>query len=103
MDLAVSQELNPNSYPREAYGLKAESTLHRIPFSPSSVNPGETLYVNIPKLAEGIVIVPNSVTFVFNLSVVGHANSTLVSNVAANVGLVSKSNLEYSGFKHRNK
>ena len=43
MDLAVSQELNPNRYPREAYGLKAEATLHRIKLNPSSVNPGETL------------------------------------------------------------
>ena len=84
MDLAVSQELNPNRYPREAYGLKVEAALNRITLNPSSFNPGETLYVNIPKLAEGIVIVPNSVALVFNLTVVGHTNNTLVNNVGRN-------------------
>ena len=85
MALVVSEELNPNRNPGEAFGLKAEATLNRITLNPSSINPGETLYLNIPKLAEGIVIVPNSVALVFNLSVAGHANSTLVNNVARNL------------------
>ena len=59
MALAVSQERNPNRMPREAFGLKAEATLNRITLNPSSINPAETLYVNIPKLAEGVVIVSN--------------------------------------------
>ena len=85
MVLAVSQELNPNRNPREAFGLKAEATLNRITLNPSSINPGETLFVNIPKLAEGIVVLPNSVALVFNLSVAGHASNTLVNNVARNL------------------
>ena len=95
MDLAVSQELNPNRYPREAHGLKAEATLNRITLNPSSINPGETLYVNIPKLAEGIVIVPKSVALVFNLCVVGHANNTLVNNVGRN--LVTSFKVKFGG------
>ena len=79
MALAVSEELNPNSNAREAFGLNAEATLNRITLILSSINLGETLYVNIPKLAEGIVIVPNSVALVFNLSVAGHANNTLAN------------------------
>ena len=65
MALALSEELNPHRNPR------------------TSVNPGET-YVNIPKLAEGIILVPNSVALLFNLNVAGHANNTLANNVGRN-------------------
>ena len=95
MDLAVSQELNPNRYPREAYGLKVEAALNRITLNPSSFNPGETLYVNISKLADGIVIVPNSVALVFNLTVVGHANNALVNSVGRN--LVTSLKVKFGG------
>ena len=70
----ISDVLNPKRLPREAYGLKAEATLNRITLTPSSVNPGETLYVNIPKLSEGKVIVPGSGGLPFNLNEIGHAN-----------------------------
>ena len=95
MALVVSEELNPNRNPGEAFGLKAEATLNRITLNPSSINPGETLYLNIPKLAEGIVIVPNSVALVFNLSVAGHANNILVNNVGRN--LVTSFKVKFGG------
>ena len=85
MSQAISDVLNPNRNPREAFGLKAEKTLNRITLNPSSVNLEETLYVNIPKLAEGVVIVPGSVALLFNLNVAGHANNTLVNNVGRNL------------------
>lgn len=85
MAQAISDVLNPNRLPKEAYGLKAESTLNRITLNPSSINPGETLYVNIPNLSEGIVIVPGSVALLFNLNVPGHANNTIVNNVGRNL------------------
>ena len=72
-----------------------EKCLVRITLNPSSINPGETLYVNIPKLAEGIVIVPNSVVLVFNLSVAGHANNILVNNVGRN--LVTSFKVKFGG------
>ena len=53
------------------------------------------MYVNIPKLAEGIVIVPISVALVFNLSVVDHASNTLVNNVAQN--LVTSFKVKFGG------
>ena len=81
MSESISDVLNPNRLPLEPYGLKAEKTLNRITLNPSSVNPGETLYVNIPKLAEGLVIVPGSVALLFNLNVTDQANNTLVNNV----------------------
>ena len=85
MSQAVSEVLNPNRDPREAFDLKAEATLNRIILSPSSVNPGETLHVNIPKFAEGVVIVPGSVAILFNLIVAGHANNTVVNNAGRNL------------------
>ena len=44
MSQAISEILDRNRNPREAFGLKAEATLHRITFSPSSVNPGDLNY-----------------------------------------------------------
>ena len=67
----TSEKINPNRIPRVPLGLKAESTLNRITLNPSSANPGETLYINIPKLSENLVIVPGSVYLVFKLTVEG--------------------------------
>ena len=78
---AISEKLNPSRIPREPFGLKAESTLNRITLNPSSANPGEKYYLNIPKLLENNVIVPGSVYLRFE----GHANSILVNNVARNI------------------
>ena len=65
--------------------MKAESTLHRITLNPSSANPGETLYLYIPKLSESKVIVPKSVSLRFDLNVQGNENNTVVNNVARNL------------------
>ena len=81
----VSEKISPNRIPRVPLGLKAESTLNRITLNPSSANPGETLYINIPKLSENLVIVPGSVYLVFNLTVEGHEDNTLVNNVGSNL------------------
>ena len=81
----ISEKINPNRIPRDPLGLKEESTLNRITLNPSSANPGETLYINIPKLSENLVIVPGSVYLVFNLDVDGHENNTLVNNVSSNL------------------
>ena len=51
--------------------------------------------MNIPKLTEGVVIVPNSVALLFNLNVVGHANNTLVNNVSRN--LVTSFKINFGG------
>ena len=91
----ISEKLNPNRSPRESFGLKAEATLNRITLNPSSVNPGETYYLNIPKLSENKVVVPGSVYLRFDLNVQGHANNTLVNNVARN--LVSRLKVTFEG------
>ena len=56
-----------------------------ITFEPTRANPGETLYVSVPKLADNEVLVPGSLALVFdiNLKVPGaHANNYLVQNVS---------------------
>ena len=83
--LSISEKIDPNRMPKQPFGLKAESTLQRITFTPSSANPGETLYVSIPKLSGNNVIVPGSVRLSFNLLVGGHGNNTVVNNIGRNL------------------
>ena len=85
MSKAISEKIDPNRMPKQPFGLKAESTLQRITFTPSSANPGETLYINIPKLSGNNVLVPGSVKLAFNLDVTGHANNTLDNNIGRNL------------------
>ena len=58
--IAVSEKLNPNRITCEPFGIKARSKLNRITLTPSEASPNETLYVDIPKLAENIIIVNNN-------------------------------------------
>ena len=91
----ISEYLNPSRFPRMAFGLKANSTLHRITLTPSNANPGETLYIEIPKLTDNMVIVPGSVFLVFNLSISGHENNTVVKNISRN--LVKRQRVVFGG------
>ena len=81
----ISEYLNPSRFPRMSYGLKANSILNRFTLTPSNANPGETLYIEIPKLTGNMVIVPGSVFMVFNLSISGHENNTVVNNISRNL------------------
>ena len=90
----ISEKRNPNMSTSKSFGLKAESTLHRITLNPSSANPGETLYLYIPKLSENKVIVPRSVSLRFDLNVQGHANNTVVNNIERN--LVSQFKVKFA-------
>ena len=83
--MAVPPSLLPSHSEKVLGAMKAERTVKRITFNPTSANPGETLYVHVPKLAENEVIVPGSLALVFdiNLKVTGaHANNYLVQNVS---------------------
>ena len=91
----ISDILDPNRVPRMRRGLKAEASLNRVTLNPSSANPGETLYINIPQLADNLVIVPGSVYITFDMSVTGHKNNTLVNNLGRN--LVSRYRVLFEG------
>ena len=90
----ISEKLNPNISKRKSFGLKAESTHYRLTLNPSSANPGETLYLYFPKLSENKVIVPRSVSLRFDFILEGHANNTVVNNVARN--LVSQFKVKFA-------
>ena len=73
---SILEKINPNINNKESFGLKADT---------SSVNPGETTLIKIPKFSENVVIIPGSVNLLFNLNVVGHANNTVVNNFGRNL------------------
>ena len=91
----ISEYLDPSRFPRMAFGLKANSTLNRITLTPSNANPGETLYIEIPKLTENMVIVPGSVFLLFNLTLSGHENNTVVNNISRS--LVKRQRVVFGG------
>ena len=76
----ISEEYNSDRSPKQTFGLKAESTLHRITHNPSSANPEEIIRVNIPQLSEN-VIVPGSVSLMFYLFIFGHVNNRFVNKL----------------------
>ena len=93
----VSENLKPSYREKTSLGLKASRTRHRVTFNPNKAMPGETLYVSVPKLDEGVVLVPGSMALVFNLVVSGHANNFLVNNVSR--ALVSSLVVKFAGEK----
>ena len=95
--MAVPPSLLPSHSEKVLGAIKAERTVKRITFNPSEANPGETLYVSVPKLAENEVIVSGSLALVFNinLKVTGaHANNYLVQNVSR--ALVDKFTVKFA-------
>ena len=81
--MAVPPNLLPSHSEKTLGAMRAERTVKRITCNPSEANPGETLYVSVPKLSENEVIVSGSLALVFNISLSGgHANNYLVQNVS---------------------
>ncbi|KAK3719342.1 hypothetical protein QZH41_000531 [Actinostola sp. cb2023] len=69
---------------RALRGLKAKRVTHRMTFTPSTARPGETLYVNVPVLPTGVVLVPKSIALVATFALQGtgrHANNRDVQNL----------------------
>jgi len=78
----VPESLRPTPSEKTVHGMKAERAVKRITFTPSEANPGNTLYVSVPKLNENEVLVPGSLALVFDIDLSGgHANNFLVQNV----------------------
>ena len=96
--MAVPPSLLPSHSEKVLGAMKAERTVKRITFNPTDANPGETLYVRVPKLVVNEVIVAGSLALVFNinLKVTGaHANNYLVQNVSR--ALVDKFKVKFAG------
>ena len=76
--------------------MQAERTVTRIAFNPSTANPSDVLYVTVPKLDKDVVIVPGSLSLLFDIDLTaGHANNYLVYNVSR--ALVSRLTVTFGG------
>lgn len=93
--MSLSVQLDPNRAVKTPRALKAERTRHRVTFNPSKASPGETLYVAVPKLDQGVVIAPGTMALRFDLVVSGQANNYVVDNVSR--ALVNRMTLKFGG------
>ena len=81
--MSVEPHLLPTHSEAIVNAMQAERTVTRIAFNPSTANPGDVLYVTVPKLAQDVVMVPGSLALVFDIDLAGgHANNYLVQNVS---------------------
>ena len=79
----MQANLLPAYFEKTLGAMKAERTVKRITFERNTANPVETWYVSVPKLNEHEVIVPGSLSLLFDIDLSGgHANNFLVQNVS---------------------
>jgi len=94
--MSVPENLRPTYNKKALRAMQAERTVKRITFSRTEANPGDTLYVTVPKLNVNEVLVPGSLTLVFNIDLSGgHANNFLVQNVTR--ALVDRLHVRFGG------
>ena len=94
--MSVPDNLLPTHSVKTLNAMKAPRSVKRITFNPSEANPGETLYVHVPKLNKNEVLVPGSLALRFDIDLSGgHANNFLVQNVSR--ALVSKMTVKFGG------
>ena len=94
--MSVSDNLLPTHSEKTLNAMKAPRSVKRITFNPSEANPGETLYVHVPKLNKNEVLVPGSLALRFDIDLSGgHANNFLVQNVTR--ALVSQMAVKFGG------
>ena len=94
--MSVQDTLHPTHAEKTLGAVKAERTIKRITFECSEANPGEALYVSVPKLNVNEVLVPGSLALIFNINLAGgNANNFLVQNVSR--ALVDKTAVKFAG------
>ena len=93
--MSVPDNLSSTHSVKTLNAMKAPRSVKRITFNPSEANPGETLYVYVPKLNENEVLVPGSLALPFDIDIGGHANNFLVQNVSR--ALVKKMVVKFGG------
>ena len=81
--MAVQPNRLPSYSEKTLGAMKAERAVKRITFDRTEANPGETLYVSVPKLNENEVLVPDSLALIFDIDLTGgHVNNYVVQNVS---------------------
>jgi len=80
--MSVPENLRATYSKKTLRAMQAERAVKRTTFSRTEANPGDTLYVSVPKLNVNEVLVPGSLALVFDIDLSGgHANNFLVQNV----------------------
>ena len=80
--MEVGKKKNLNFEKNSLNALKADRAIHRVTFHPNRASPSEVIRVPVPKLGNGVVLVPGSLSLIFDLAVSGHANDCIVNNVS---------------------
>jgi len=81
-EMFVPETLRPPHAAKSLLAMKAPSAVKRITFGRDEDNPGEMLYVSVPKLNENEVLMPGSLALRFDIDLSGaHANKFLGQNV----------------------
>ena len=94
--MSVPDNLRSTHSQKTKNAMKAPRSVKRITFNPSEANPGETLYVHVPKLNKNEVLVPGSLALRFDIDLSGgHANNFFVQNVSRE--LVSQMAVKFGG------
>ncbi|KAL9968672.1 hypothetical protein ACROYT_G020790 [Oculina patagonica] len=78
--LIAGRAKTPTNVRRETpNALKADRVRHRITFNPNKASP-EEMRVAVPKLEEGVVLVPGSLALVFNLTASQRSNGVQLTH-----------------------
>ena len=92
----VTESLLPTHKSKTLFAIMAPRAVKRITFDKTEANPGDTLYVHVPKLNKNEVLVPGSLALRFDIDLSGgHANNFLVQNVSR--ALVKKMVVKFAG------
>ena len=96
--MSVPENLRPTYNEKTLHAMQAERAVKRITFIRSEANPGDKLYVSVPKLNknENKVLVPGLLVPRFDIDISGgHANNFLVQNVTR--ALLDKLVVKFAG------
>jgi len=66
--MSVTENLCPTYNEKTLGAMKAERTVKQITFNPTEASPGDTLYVTVPKLKENVVLMPGSISLLFDIN-----------------------------------
>ena len=89
----LQANLRPTHNEKNLGAMKAERAVKSITFDCSEASPSATLYVSVPKLNVNDVLVPGSLSLLFNIDLAGgHANNFLVQNA-----LIDRLVVKYAG------
>jgi len=94
--MSVPENLRPTYNEKTLHAMQAEHAAKRITFIRSEANPGDKLYVSVPKLNKNEVLVPGSLALRFDIDLSGgHANNFLVQNITR--ALVDRLVVKFAG------